>query len=148
ELAGAEAGGLLGGTEDLVEVQERCCFHWCVEPSRLGAEVAVLGAAAGLGRQDALDLDLGPAPGEAYLVGQRGQRGHCVVAQLGEGRQLPDGERPSFLEHRGARRGEKGSAVPHGARTVVILRSGGSNPLAATRGELNPRLQGTRKRRA
>ena len=36
--------------------------------------MAVLRASPGLGRQDALDLDFGPAPGQPDLVGQGGQR--------------------------------------------------------------------------
>ena len=68
--------GLAGGGEDLVGVEERRGLDRRVEARRLRAEVAVLGAAAGLGRQDALDLDLGPAPGQPDLVGQRGQGHH------------------------------------------------------------------------
>ena len=63
-----------GGGEHLVGVEEGGGLDRGVEAGGLGAEVAVLGAAAGLGRQDALDLDLGTAPGQADLVGQGGQR--------------------------------------------------------------------------
>ena len=60
-----------------------------VEQAGLRAEVAVLGAAAGLQRDDALDLDLGAAPAHPHLVGEREQlveRG-AVVGQ------------PQHLEH-------------------------------------------------
>ena len=60
ELRRAERGGLLGGGEDFVGVEEGRCLDGRVEARRLRAEVTVLGAAAGLGGEDALDLDLGP----------------------------------------------------------------------------------------
>ena len=44
--------------------------------------MAVLGAAAGLEADDALDLDVGPAPGHPDLVGQRKQLVEPVVGQL------------------------------------------------------------------
>ena len=78
---GAEGLGLLGGREHLVGVEERRGQDRGLELRRLAAEVAVLGAAAGLGRQDALDLDLGPAPRQAHLVGQRGERRDRRVGQ-------------------------------------------------------------------
>ena len=59
-----------------------------VEAGGLRAEVAVLGAAAGLGREDALDLDLGPAPGQPDLMGQRGQGHDGAVGQGGQGGEL------------------------------------------------------------
>ena len=67
---------------------------------RLAAEVAVLGAAAGLDRQDALDLDLGAAPREADLVGERGERRHRLVGDPGEHGELVGGEEAPVVEQR------------------------------------------------
>ena len=53
----------------------------CEQPG-LRAEVAVLGAAAGLDRHDALDLDLGAAPAQPHLVGEGEQVGQRLVGQL------------------------------------------------------------------
>ena len=50
--------------------------------------MAVLGAAAGLDRHDALDLDLRAAPAQPHLVGEREQVGQRVVGQL-EDRRAP-----------------------------------------------------------
>ena len=67
------------------------------EQPGLRAEVAVLGAAAGLERHDALDLDLRAAPAHAHLVRELEQVGQVVVAEaqhlehlcLGRGRRRP-----------------------------------------------------------
>ena len=98
ELRGAEGGGLAGGGEDLVGIEEGRGLHGRVEAGGLRAEVAVLGAAAGLGRQDPLDLDLGPAPGQPDLVGERGQRHDGAVGQRGERRQLVRREEAALVE--------------------------------------------------
>ena len=54
--------------------------------------MAVLGAAPGLGRQDSLDLDLRPAPGEADVVGQGGEGGHLLRGKGGQLGQLVEGQ--------------------------------------------------------
>ena len=64
ELGGAGRGGLDGGLDQRRDVQPGRA-HRRGEQARLRAEVAVLGAAAGLDRDDALDLDLGAAPAHA-----------------------------------------------------------------------------------
>ena len=60
--------------------------------------MAVLGAAACLGRQDALDLDVGPAPRQTDLMGQRGQRHDRTVGQGGQRRQLVRAEEAALVE--------------------------------------------------
>src|SRR6202008_3953392 len=72
ELAGAGGGGLAGGPHQAGDVQPGRT-HGRGELARLRAEVAVLGAAAGLQADDALDLDLRPAPAHPHLVGEREQ---------------------------------------------------------------------------
>lgn len=73
ELAGAELGGLAGGGQDLVAIQERGGGNIGFEGRRLAAEVTVLGTAAGLDRQDALDLDGVAAPFGPHVVGELAQ---------------------------------------------------------------------------
>ena len=90
--------------EDLVGIEEGGGLDRGVEPGGLRAEVAVLGAAAGLGRQDPLDLDLGPAPGQADLVGQRGQGHDGAVGQGGQGGQLVPGQQAALVEEGVSRR--------------------------------------------
>ena len=63
-LWAAHLPAALGGIEEGRGLDRR------VELRRLGAEVAVLGTAPGLGRQDSLDLHFGPTPGQPHLVGQ------------------------------------------------------------------------------
>ena len=82
----------------LVGVEEGRGLDRGVEPGRLRTEVAVLGAATRLGRQDALHLDLGPAPGQAHLVGQGGQRRHVGVGQGGQSGQLLAGQQAPLVE--------------------------------------------------
>ena len=76
--------------------------HRRVEQARLGAEVAVLGAAAGLERDDALDLDLGPhhlirtscassSSSSSASSGSRSTSSTCVLGQA-----------VALLEHLGA----------------------------------------------
>ncbi len=69
------------------------------EQPRLRAEVAVLGAAAGLEADDALDLDLGAAPAHPHLVGQRQQLLEPVVGQLQHLQDLVLVEPVAALEH-------------------------------------------------
>ena len=56
------------------------------------------GQPPGLGREDALDLDLGPAPGQPDLMGQRGQCHHRAVGQCGERGELVGGEEAALVE--------------------------------------------------
>ncbi len=126
ELRCAESGGLTGGGEDLARIEKRGGLDGRVEARRLRAEVAVLGASARLGGEDALDLDFGAAPGEAHLmrqgrqghdgaVGQRGQRGQLVTAQeaaLVEECRLDSGD------HRPVRRAQGDLGLGRGRRAV------------------------------
>ena len=70
ELRRAESGGLAGGGENLLRIEKGRGLDGRVEAGRLRAEVTVLGTSAGLGREDPLDLHLGPAPVEPDLVGE------------------------------------------------------------------------------
>ena len=63
------------------------------------AEVAVLGAAAGLERHDALDLDLRPAPLHPHLVRQREQVLEPVVGQSAAPRPAAPRSAAAPLEH-------------------------------------------------
>ncbi len=69
ELGGAGGRGLDGGLHQRRHVQPGGA-HGRGEQPRLGAEVAVLGAAPSLEADDALDLDLGSAVPQAHLVRQ------------------------------------------------------------------------------
>ncbi len=80
-----------------------------VEARGLRAEVAVLGAAAGLGGQDALDLDLGPAPGQPDLVGQGGQRHDGAVGQRGQRGELVRRQEATLVEEGGLCAGDHSS---------------------------------------
>ena len=81
ELGRAGLGGLLGRLDQARDVQPRAA-HRRREEARLRTEVAVLGAAAGLEADDALDLDVGPAPRHPHLVREREQLVEPVVGQL------------------------------------------------------------------
>ena len=74
ELRGAGGRRLPGGLDQAGDVQPRGA-HRRLEPAGLGAEVAVLGAAAGLEADDALDLDLRAAPAH------RGPRGRAASSR-------------------------------------------------------------------
>ena len=82
----AGLGGLPRRLDQRRDVQPRRA-HRRGEQARLRAEVAVLRAAAGLERDDALDLDLRPAPAHPHLVGEREQPVEALVGQ------------PQHLEH-------------------------------------------------
>ena len=86
-----------------------------LEEPRLGAEVAVLRAAAGLQRDDALDLHLRAAPAHAHLVGQRQQRVEGLVGKVEHLEHLRLGEPLTGLEHLAAGDVENrhGSGVCH-----------------------------------
>ena len=80
ELGGAGLGGLAGGLDQGRDVEPGRANRR-VEHAGLRAEVAVLRAAAGLERDDALDLDLVAAPLHPHLVGQVEQLVHPLVGQ-------------------------------------------------------------------
>ena len=88
ELGGAHRLGLPGRGEHLVVVEKRHRLHRRVEAGGLGAEVAVFGTSAGLGRQDALDLHGRAPPGQTDLMGEGGQGRHGVVRHRSQRRQL------------------------------------------------------------
>ena len=66
--------------------------------------MAVLGAAAGLGRQDALDLDGVAAPGHPDGVGRLGQGRDVAVGQRRQHGQLVEGELAAVADDRQAGR--------------------------------------------
>ena len=61
--------------------------------------MAVLGAAAGLEADDALDLDLGAAPLHPHLVGEREQLVQALVGQRAALERLLLGQALAALEH-------------------------------------------------
>ena len=65
----------------------------------LRAEVTVLRAAAGLQADDALDLDLRPAPAHPYLVRQLQELGQPLVRQLQALQRLELVEPLAVLQH-------------------------------------------------
>ena len=81
ELRGARLRRLLGRLDEHGDVQPRGPDRR-LEQARLAAEVAVLGAAAGLQRDDPLDLDLRPAPAHPHLVGELQEGVQRLVRQL------------------------------------------------------------------
>ncbi len=101
ELRRPQPGRLLGRGQQLVEVEERCGLHQGGEAGRLAAEPAVLRAGPGLGRDDPLDLHRGPAPGQADLMGQGGQRRQGLGRQGGQCRQLLGCQDAPLLEQGG-----------------------------------------------
>ena len=96
-VAPASRGRARGG-EHLVEVEEGVHVDAGVEPHRLRAERAVFGARARLGVDEALELDLGPAPREAHLVRERDERGQLVERELGDRERFVAGERAALVE--------------------------------------------------
>ena len=88
--------------EHLVGVEERRRLHRRVELRRLAAEVAVLGAAAGLDRQDALDLDGVTAAGQAHVVRQRHEVAQMLRGQVRQRRHLVEGEPARLVDEPGA----------------------------------------------
>ena len=120
--------------QHLVGVEEGRGLHLGVELGRLAAEVAVLGTPAGLGRQDALDLDLGPAPGQAHLVGQAGQGRDRRVGKGGQLAELVEGELASA--RRAGRRRPRRSAS--GLRSSWTWREASGGLSLATNGRVQP----------
>ena len=103
ELGGTGLGGLLGGLDQAGDVQPGAA-HRRGEQSGLRAEVAVLRAATGFQADDALDLDLGPAPAHTDLVGQGEKFLEPIVRQLQDLEHLGLGQAFAAFEHLLARR--------------------------------------------
>jgi hypothetical protein len=102
ELRRPGRGGLLRCLDQRRDVQPGRT-HRRVEHAGLRAEVTVLGAATGLQRDDALDLDLVPAPLSAYLVRQVEQLVDAVVGQAQRVERLLFAEPDALLEDLRAR---------------------------------------------
>ena len=113
-------GGLDGGLDQAWDVEPRGP-HGGGEQPGLAAEVAVLGAAAGLQADDALDLDLGPAVAHPHLVGELQQLGQPFVAEPQADQRLLLAESDAPLEHLLAGYGED---VGHGGGAVDGLGHG------------------------
>src|SRR5699024_8809933 len=97
ELGGAGLLGLLGGLDELGDVELDTADRG-LEQAGLGAEVAVLGAAARLEGDDALDLHLFTAPAQADLVGEVEELGQALVVKLEDLEELGLGEAFALLE--------------------------------------------------
>ena len=69
---------------------------------------------------------VGAAPGQPDLVGQRGQRGHGLVRQRGQGRQLLERELAALVEQGVAGGGDQGAG--HGPRVVAGRRGPPTRP--------------------
>ena len=95
ELGRTGRGGLPRRLDQRRDVQPDRA-HRRGEQARLRAEVAVLGTAAGLQRDDALDLDLGAAPAHPHVVRELQQRRQVLV---GQAQHLED-RRPRRGRHR------------------------------------------------
>ena len=104
--------------------------HGRVEQPGLRAEVAVLGAAAGLDRDDALDLDIRAAPAHTYLVGELEQLGDVVVGKREDVQHLVLVKASTVLEHLGTSGREEVGGV-HGHKpsptTDVVLTTSAPN---------------------
>ena len=98
ELRRTGRGGLDGRLHQRRDVQPGRAHRRGEQPG-LRAEVAVLGAAAGLHRDDALDLDLGAAPAQPHLVGEGQQVGQVVVGQAQHLEHLRLVEPAALVEH-------------------------------------------------
>ena len=98
ELRRAGVACRVRGVEDLVEVEEGVHVDAGVEPHRLRAERAVFGARARLGVDQALELDLGPAPREPHLVRERDQRRQLVEREVRDGERFVAGEAAALVE--------------------------------------------------
>ncbi len=107
--------GRAGGAEHLVEVEERVHVDVGVVAGGLRAEGAVLGARARLGVDEALELDLGAAVGEAHPVGEGDEIGEGLEGQRGDGVDLGPGEPAPVVEQCPLGGGECGSGGHGGA---------------------------------
>ena len=101
--------------DHLVEVEEGVHVDVGLEPGRLRAERAVLGARARLGVDEALELDLGAAVREPHPVRERDEVGELVERERCDRRDLVAGEGPALLEQRTLRDGQRilGHGVTH-----------------------------------
>ena len=79
ELRAPEGPGVAGELDQLGGREHRLAGDVGGVARRLGAEGAVLGTPAGLGRDDGLDLHRRAHPAEADLVGEPDQLGQLVV---------------------------------------------------------------------
>ena len=104
ELAGAERRRFAGRFDDLGSIEERRGLHRGFELGRLRTEMAVLGAAAGLGRQNAFDLDGVATPLETNVVGERGQCGHRGVGHIGKHGEFIERQLAALIKQSDARR--------------------------------------------
>ena len=93
--------------------------HRRVEAGRLAAEVAVLGAAPGLARDDALHLDGRTAPGQAHLVGEGAQGRRRLHRQSGQTGQLRRGQQPALVEQGGGGGRQQVGHGPTIARSIA-----------------------------
>ena len=100
ELCRAGDPGRARRLDHLLEVQERVDVDTGVEPHRLRAEGAVLGAGAGLGVDQALELHLGTAVRETHPVRERDQVGELV--------ERPGRDREHFVAGEGSMLVEEG----------------------------------------
>ena len=98
ELRGARVARRTRRFEDLVDVEEGEHVDAGVEAHRLRAERAVFGAGARLGVDEALELDLGPAPREPHLVGERDQRRQLVEREARDCERFLTGQVTVFVE--------------------------------------------------
>ena len=124
-----------------------------VEPHRLRAERAVLGARARLGVDEALELDLGAAPGEADLVRERDQRRAARRAGArATGERLVAGEAAALVEQ-GAfgglerQRAACGSSRDRPWRSACGTRGRGRRSAARSRDRMAERRRSRRRRR-
>src|SRR6266542_3003657 len=84
--------------DDVVQVEEGVHVDAGLEPRRLRAERAVLGAGARLGVDEALELDLGTAVGETHAVRQRNQVGQPVEGKRRHRADFVARQRAALLE--------------------------------------------------
>ena len=100
ELGGARVARRARRVEDLVEIEEGVHVDAGAEAHRLRAERAVFGARARLGVDEALELDLGPAPRHPDLVRERDQRRQLVERQARDRERFVAGEAAALVEER------------------------------------------------
>ena len=98
ELGRAGVTRCVRGREDLVDVEERIDVDARVVADRLRTERAVLGAGAGLGVDEALELHLGSAPRQPDLVRERDERRQLVEGEAGDAERFGSGEMAPFTE--------------------------------------------------
>ncbi len=114
ELGRARVASRACRRDHLVEVEEREHVDTGLEPGRLRAEGAVLGARARLGVDEALELDLGTAVGESNPVRERDDIGQLLERQRRHRCDLVAGQGTALVEE-GTSSGGEGHA---GLRSV------------------------------